>query len=320
MAEVVVAGHICLDVIPRLGKGADIVPGKLVEVGAADITTGGCVANVGRALHGLGVGVRLVGKIGDDPFGGLLTGVLAREGLAGGLVEAKGGVTSYSIVISPPGADRTFLHAPGCNATFTASDVPEEALAGARLFHFGYPPLMAATFANEGAELEAILRKAKEAGLTTSLDMSLPDPESPSGHAPWRRILERVLPLVDVFLPSQDELAFMLGLSEGMAEICLDMGAGAVVIKRGEQGLLARCGDRGIWPGQRAEQACFPVEVVGTTGSGDATIAGFLMGLLRGMSLKECLIAGCAVGAHSVEATDAVSGIRSWPETSARWR
>lgn len=332
MADVVVAGHICLDVIPRLAKGANIVPGRLVEVGAAEITTGGCVPNVGRALHKLDVGVRLVGKIGDDPFGKLLVGVLAGEGLAEGLVTDAGGVTSYSVVISPRGADRTFFHAPGCNGTFTAADLPEEALAGAKLFHFGYPPLMESTYENEGRELAAIFRKAKMAGLTTSLDLSLPDPDSPSGRAPWRRILERVLPLVDFFQPSQDELAFALGPDADLIGESLDMGAGVVVLKRGDKGLVAQAGcaerlasipileDPGEWADRRAEKSCFPVEVVGTTGSGDATIAGFLMGLLRGMSLKECLIAGCAVGAHSVEATDAVSGIRSWPDTKARIR
>jgi sugar/nucleoside kinase (ribokinase family) len=70
--------------------------------------------------------------------------------------------------------------------------------------------------------------------------------------------------------------------------------------------------DRELWA------PCFATQVVGTTGSGDATIAGFLMGLLRGMTPVETLQAACAVGACSVEAVDALSGIRSWPETRER--
>jgi hypothetical protein len=52
--------------------------------------------------------------------------------------------------------------------------------------------------------------------------------------------------------------------------------------------------------------------------SGDAIIAGFLMGSLRGMMPVATLSAACAVGACSVEAADALSGIRSWPETMER--
>src|SRR5438876_436164 len=59
-------------------------------------------------------------------------------------------------------------------------------------------------------------------------------------------------------------------------------------------------------------------QVAGTTGSGDATIAGCLMGILRGMSPEETLQAACAVGACNVEAVDALSSIRSWPETAKR--
>ena len=75
---------------------------------------------------------------------------------------------------------------------------------------------------------------------------------------------------------------------------------------------VASWSDRELWA------PCFATQVVGTTGSGDATIAGFLMGLLRDMTPEETLQAACAVGACNVEAVDALSGIRSWPETTER--
>ena len=195
--------------------------------------------------------------------------------------------------------------------------------------HLGYPPLMARMYADEGAELETLLVNARNAGVAVSLDLSLPDPSSPSGRAPWKRILQRVLPYVDLFFPSEPELAAMLGPGERIRE-CLDMGAGVVVVKRGERGLLAGTASAermafipGIagpasWAGQSLAHPCFRVEAVGTTGAGDSTIAGFLMGFVRGFSLKRCLEAGCAVGACCVEASDAASGVRPWPETEAR--
>jgi sugar/nucleoside kinase (ribokinase family) len=64
---------------------------------------------------------------------------------------------------------------------------------------------------------------------------------------------------------------------------------------------------------------CFvPAELVGTTGAGDATIAGFLTALLRDVPPERALTIAAAVGACNVEAADALSGVRSWGETLAR--
>ncbi len=57
---------------------------------------------------------------------------------------------------------------------------------------------------------------------------------------------------------------------------------------------------------------------MGTSGSGDATIAGFLASLLRDMTPEEAVNAAVAVGACNVEAADTLSGIRSWEETMRR--
>ena len=67
--EVVVAGHVSLDVFPALRGSVTLEPGRLVEVGPAAFSTGGAVANTGLALHRLGVPVRLVGRVGADLFG-----------------------------------------------------------------------------------------------------------------------------------------------------------------------------------------------------------------------------------------------------------
>lgn len=317
--EIVVAGHLCLDLIPEFKGPSEIEPGCLIEVGPAQFSTGGTVSNVGRSLHRLGVPTRLIGKVGDDPFGQIVCRILKEDGehLADDLVVSSGGATSYSVVISPPHKDRTFLHMPGENDTFGPEDLKPEAMIGAKILHFGYPPLMARMYAYEGEELEALLYKAKNAGLIVTLDLSLPDPDSPSGRAPWKAILKKVLPLVDWFMPSQDELAFMLGrpsleLDEMMKE-CLALGAKTVVVKKGSQGLVAAS-----HAGESAQQSCFPVQVKGTTGAGDATIAGILYGVLQGWPLERCLESGCAVGAFSVEAADSVSGVKPWSQVEAR--
>jgi sugar/nucleoside kinase (ribokinase family) len=72
------------------------------------------------------------------------------------------------------------------------------------------------------------------------------------------------------------------------------------------------------WANQELWAPCFKVNVVGTTGSGDATIAGFLSAFLREYQPKKALTAAVAVGACNVEAYDALSGLLSWDATMQR--
>jgi sugar/nucleoside kinase (ribokinase family) len=357
---VAVAGHICLDIIPTIHGGQSthldrfLVPGKLIDVGAAVLSTGGAVPNTGLALHRLGVPVRLMGKIGRDHLGTVVRNLLehAAPGLAAGLVTG-GEPTSYTVVISPPGTDRIFLHCPGANDSFGPGDVDAASLRELQLLHFGYPPLMRRMYEQGGAELETLLRSVKMAGVTTSLDMARPDPDSPAGRVDWSALLARVLPQVDVFLPSFEEMLFMLDrpryeqiearhgarimagaepvLLDELAGRLFDLGVAVVGLKLGDRGLylattrspqrLAAMGRAGVgadWLGRRLLAPCYRVRVAGTTGSGDCTIAGFLMALQAGMTPDQAVNAAVAVGACSVEQADATSGVPSWTAVAAR--
>jgi len=352
---VIVAGHICLDVIPNLPMDEAVTrfrPGALAEIGPATVATGGCVSNTGRALHQLGAPTRLLGKVGDDAFGSVVAAILARAGLADGLLVTPGAHTSYSIILSPPGRDRMVLHYPGANDTFAADDIPDGALTGARLFHFGYPPLMRRMYEDGGMALGGVMRRARAAGLTTALDMAYPDPASAAGHADWRGILAVVLPCVDVFVPSLEEVLVMLEPEQAVelagGSVALDgipaervselgdqllaLGAGIVGIKVGERGFylrtasaerLAAAGpgiprDHAAWVGRELWSSVFDTRVVGTNGAGDATVAGFLYALLHDMAPEDAITAACAAGASSVEASDATSGIVTWDRTRRR--
>jgi sugar/nucleoside kinase (ribokinase family) len=112
----------------------------------------------------------------------------------------------------------------------------------------------------------------------------------------------------------------------------LRMGAKIVALKMGSAGLYLRTAseeclqymgraapvDLAAWANKELWVPCFKVQVMGTTGSGDATIAGLLSGLLRGLGPEEAATAAVAVGACNVEAADAISGIRSWEATLER--
>ncbi len=313
--RIVCCGHVCLDVIPRLGAGGLPGPGELVQVGPADIAAGGSVSNTGLALHRLGLPVRPVGRVGDDPFGREVRRFYETQGpgLADHLQVVPGEATSYTVVISPPGEDRRFLHCPGVNDTFTDAHVPDAALDDARLLHVGYPPLMRAMCDGGGEPLVRLLARARGRGLLTSLDMAGVDPSSWAGRVDWPALLGRVLPWVDVFLPSRDELAAMLG-DDAMPAAVLAMGVKCLVVKDGERGLRVDTSDAaGVlgngWSDRSLRAGTYIVDTVGTTGAGDVTIAGFLAGLVHGEPPERAADLACAAGAFCVQGPDAVGNV-----------
>jgi sugar/nucleoside kinase (ribokinase family) len=354
--DAVVAGHVSLDLAPTLQGPVTLEPGQLVVVGPALMATGGVVCNTGLGLHRLGVRVRLRGKVGADLFGrAVLEALLEHDArLADDIVVVQGEDTSYTIVINPPGFDRSFLHCSGVNRTFCADDVRPELLAGSRVFHFGYPPLMPAMYADGGTELRRLFARVHEAGPATSLDLCAFDPESAAATVDWSAVLATALPDVDLFAPSIEEVLFILdrpvhdrlraGVSPAalvdrarlaeLSDILIDMGAAVVAIKLGQQGLYVRtataaartaafCDRLGLavdaWRAREVFAPCFEArEVVATTGSGDATIAGLLAALLRGAGPADAATAATAVGAFSVEAADPTSAIPPWSRVAAR--
>ncbi len=214
--KIIAAGHICIDITPQIqglpqkGIGDFLSPGKLINVGPADIHTGGAVANTGLAMKLLGADVSLLGKIGADSFGGMIESIIGGHGAADTLIKKEGESTSYTIVLAIPGLDRMFLHDPGANDTFCADDIPGELLRDSALFHFGYPSLMKRMYENDGEELVRILKLAHDAGAAVSLDLAAVDPGSESGKADWQLILSKALALTDIFVPSVEELCYIL--------------------------------------------------------------------------------------------------------------
>jgi len=357
--DAVVAGHLCFDVYPSFASldaggvqlSKILVPGKLLDVGPLTVSTGGPVSNTGLALLNLGVGAALMGKVGTDAFGILVRKMFADRNADGHLIVVEGESTSYTVGIAIPGIDRIFLHHPGSNDTFCADDVNYDIAAQARLFHFGYPPLMKRMY-EDGGELCTILRRVRELGTITTLDMALPDPDSPAGKADWEKIIKDNLPYVDIFLPSIEETLYMLdrpkfdrlkkqaGESDMLdlltgddiiaaSEKLLECGCKVAVIKCGHRGIYVRTGDMPAgcpeplnspsWENRELWEPIFePDNMVSAAGSGDSAIAGFLAAFLHGLPLESCLRYATAAGAENVEAMDAVSGVGTWDEITAR--
>lgn len=361
--KVIVAGHICLDITPDMqGQSVNeigdfLLPGKLKTVGSADIHTGGVVANTGLAMKFLGADVSLLGKTGEDSFGSMIETILGEHGASEGLIKRKGESTSYTIVLAIPGVDRIFLHNPGANDTFCADDIPEELLKECALFHFGYPPIMKRMYENDGDELVKVFEKARNAGAATSLDLAAVDPASDSGKADWERILSRVLPLTDIFVPSIEELSFMLdrdmyervcakagnkdftevlSLEKDiipLADKCMSMGVGILLIKCGAPGMYYCSADErrlssispGIgldiraWAGKSGFERSFkPDRILSGTGAGDTSAAAFLTAMLNGCPVEKCVEYAAATGACCVTSYDALGGLKTFSEIDAK--
>ncbi len=360
--KAVAAGHICLDITPvfpgrrQADLGSVLTPGTLIRMQGVNVHTGGSVANTGLAMKKLGCDVSLMAKVGRDDFGTLVLRALAQYGADGDMIVDESASTSYSVVLAVPGIDRVFLHDPGANDSFVCEDLDPDKVRGADLFHFGYPPLMKRLYQNDGAELEKLFKTVKQAGPAVSLDLAAVDPDSEAGRADWQAILERVLPWVDFFVPSAEELCFMLdrGRYENwlkraagkdvagilsaddvapLAERCLNSGAKAVLIKCGARGMYYRAGaepeirslceklalNLNDWAGVSGFEKSFrPDAVLSGTGAGDTSIAAFLTAVLQGESLRGAVELAAATGACCVSAYDALSGLKPLDELRAR--
>ena len=361
--KIVVAGHICVDITPVFPGGKIrslsglLIPGKLIHMKGAAVHTGGVVANTGLAMKKLGADVRLAGKLGDDAFGSMVKEILKKYDADQDVLTDASDSTSYSIVLAPPGIDRIFLHDPGANDSFCADDIPDRLLEGAALFHFGYPPIMRRMYEEDGAELVRLLSRVREKGAAVSLDLAAVDPESDAGKADWGKILKRVLPYVDFFVPSAEELCFMLdrpryeewtrrAAGRDMTEIlrveedirplarqAMEQGARILLLKCGALGMYyctsseevlrqipkAAGLDVNKWQSREGFQKSFtPAQVRSGAGAGDSSIAAFLYACLKGYPVKRCVELAAAEGASCVEEFDALSGVRTLEELEER--
>jgi len=360
MLDVVCAGHVCLDLTPQFPerglKPKDLfVGGKQSDVGAMVFSTGGSASNTGVALNRLGIFTPIMGRVGDDMIGKIISNVLRELGGTGQYLNvAKGEDSSYTVVLAVPGEDRIFLHNPAANDSFSSDDIDFEIVSQAKLFHFGYPALMRNMYIEGGDELLYILKRAKEIGVTTSVDMAQPDKTSEAAQQDWNVIFGKTLPYTDIFVPSIEEMLLLMDLPyyeklkakdddilenlefekvTGLADKLLGMGAKIVVLKCGTRGYyvktageheLARMGrarpdNYKEWANKEIYSGIYEVEnVKSATGAGDCSIAGFLAGIINSHTPEMSTCIACAAGADSVTEFSAAGGIVALEKVVAR--
>ncbi len=304
MPDVTCVGLLTADVV---GKPIDALPGRghLAFVERMELHTGGCAANTGIGLAKLGIATAVIGKVGRDGFGDFMVRRFEEFGIdAGGVARDNETPTSATMVLVHSDGERSFLHYPGANATLQGEDVDFERVKRSKVLHIAGAQVLPAF---DGAPMAHLLKQAKAAGVTTALDTVW----DPTGR--WMELTGPSLPCVDYFLPSFEEAKMLAGgleTPEEAAQFLLDAGAKVVGLKLGHRGCYVRSA-----AGEEVRLPALPVQAIDALGAGDAFVAGFLAGVVRGWNLEQCARFATAVGASCVTALGATTGILSFEET-----
>ena len=276
---VALGAHI-LDV---LGRYVEQIPegqgGALIE--EIRMTPAGAAGGTAITLAKLGFDTVSVGAIGRDDLGDVLVRALERFGVdCSNLVRRDDVQTSATILPIRPNGDRPALHVIGANATYTIDDVPWELIESAAVLHVGGPEFL-------GEAAPEILRRAREHGVRTSADL-LADG--------WPELLDMIAPAleyVDFFFPNEDQAHKLTGIDddEAAGRALVDRGVGLVAMTLGAQGslLVSREGITRV--------PAFEVDVVDTTGCGDAFVAGFMRAVALGEEPEAAARLGSACAA-----------------------
>lgn len=302
MRRILVIGELNVDLIVS-GLPSLPVLGQELLCDDFQMALGSSSAICASWLATLGATVDFWGKVGRDPYGEFVINELERCGVGThGIIRDPTIRTGVTISLTYP-HDRALLTYLGSIAALCLDDLDLGLLPGYHHLH------SASIFLQRGLRpgLPALYRAAKEAGLTTSLDSGW-DPEKR-----WGYDLFGTLPYVDFFLPNEAE-ALHLTKTGTVEEAAIELSrlAGTVVVKLGREGALARAGEQ-VWkvPG-------FKVEVVDTTGAGDAFNAGFLYAhLIEGRSMPEALRFANACGAIAVTTIGGAAALPSAAEVNA---
>jgi sugar/nucleoside kinase (ribokinase family) len=276
--DVVALGAHILDI---LGRPVEAIPegqgGALIE--EIRLSPAGAAGGTAVTLAKLGASVLSVGAVGVDDAGRVLVEALERFGVdCSGLARREGVQTSCTILPIRPNGDRPALHVIGANGTISMDEVPWDAITSGGFLHVGGPEFLGPENATE------VLRRAREAGVVTCSDI-LADG--------WPELLDMLAPAleyVDYMFPNEEQAVALTGVSDPLdaARALLDRGVGCVAMTRGANGSSIVSAD-GV-----ADVPAFEVDVVDTTGCGDAFVAGFIRGLSLGRAPADAAVVGSA--------------------------
>ncbi len=276
-AVVLVAGAINTDLVVGVERAPHA--GETVTGHSFAIFGGGKGANQAVAARRAGAQVALIGAVGSDDFGSARIADLRAEGIDVADVHIRDGVSSGVAAITvEAGGENRIAYVPGATSTVT----PEEARAA---LHRVRPALVLTTLEPPRDALAGLLDAAVENGITTMLCAS-PEP------AVARPLLSRI----DVLVVNRGEAVALIEIADDeltdqeLVRRISELGPRTVLLTLGKEGAIAAI-DREV-----IRQAAFDVEVIDTTGAGDAFTGTVAAALAAGRSTTEALSRGVAAG------------------------
>lgn len=281
--------------------------GVLELVNSITMHNGGNAMTASVNLRKLGIESSMVGMVGNDMFGEFLKGRLNDAGVdTEGLKISDKAQTSASVLMIDKTGERSFFHCTGTNAVMVNDDINYDVVNKCDMVFVTGSFLMDAF---DGVETMEFLKKCKEMGKTTFLDVCW------DAKGKWGELLDMSMPYIDFFMPSIDEAVLIAGGKEDpddIADVFNKKGVKNVVIKLGSKGSYLR--KEGETKG-KVFKPFYVENPVDTTGAGDSFCSGFLASYARGMDLEDCMVFANAVGSHCVTAKGATSGTKSFEET-----
>ncbi|MFY9331859.1 MAG: sugar kinase [Candidatus Nanopelagicales bacterium] len=262
----------------------------------AVITThgGGAGANVAAWLAHRGQVAHFVARAGEDSLGSIATSHLQSLGVECRVSVDPQRATGTCVVMVTSDGERTMMPDPGANAFLAPADLPEgDFKAGWHLHVSGY------TLLKSGSRMAglAALDLAKRRGMTCSVDVSSSAPLLEVGVDPFLEWSSGT----NVCFANHEEAELITGHDDpNQAIAALLPHFDTVVVKLGPHGAVA-----GRRDGQHSTTPAVNLDVVDTTGAGDAFAAGFLIGWTAGQSLQDCLAPACVLAGRAVGAVGA---------------
>jgi sugar/nucleoside kinase (ribokinase family) len=292
--DISVIGELNLDLI-LYGLPPELVLEREHLANNLSITLGSSSAIFAHNAAALGNKVGFSSCIGSDPFGEICLKRLGESGVDLSHVKRLSGKTTGLTVILPQRKQRYILTYPGTMYDMSERDLDLHYAFNAKHLH------VSSYFLHKGLRPHfiEIFRKAKEAGLTTSLDTN----DDPEDH--WSAEIALLLKYVDILLPNERETCKLARTDDLEKAIdTLAQKVGVLVVKRGSQGAVARVG--------KEKYVAFPpnVDNVDPVGAGDSFDAGFLHQFIRGAKIEDCLKFGNIAGALSVTKTGGTEAFR----------
>ena len=303
---IAVAGSILVDKINEISAYPN--SGELTQIKSVQKSVGGCVPNVAIDLKRIcpELTVKAVGKIGNDENGQYVKSVFAANGVESEDVLLGKDATSFTEVMSITGGQRTFFTYAGASAEFGADDVPMSAL-NVKMLHVGYFLLLDKIDKGDG---EILLKKAKEAGIKTSIDLV-------SENSDRYSLVLPCLPYVDNLIINEVEAGKLTNIQPergNLVKIAQKLKAYGVkervIIHTPEIGVCVSENGVELVPAYALSDDF----IVGTTGAGDAFCAGALIAIYQDKSDKEILEFASGAAVAALSSADATSGLRTKKE------